>query len=883
MMWGLRMDSNRDVDQHLLGNDAAGLGFFSDLTIIPHTTKERLEHHHRQNKMESQYSLVFDPAGELPNRAAPLVDNMGLLRVGRGMIFVYQDIRALDQRRRYAACASFPLNYVTTEDIAGDFERHPHCSERMRMLTRLLEGQQAVEKERERCRKKAEQREKELEEKKKQDVKDAARAAALAQAAVERVMAEHEKLKEQELVRQQQATELKAQIDKANGEAKTEARRLAKVARQAAEEARQEVAAAEEQVAVKVEEAGRAAHLEQQQKDEISHLDCTGPAYQLRVLKAVKKLATTIIRIDPTWMTESEQKPYPVKCQYFCQLLKEHAQHEKRGAIQFHEMEDLTLEDMNLIDHMVKHSDGRLRVAYHREGFKDAENQEPRVYGSVTITHHTETLEYRRKSRKRKGGSNKELYQRAPKVIKDCEQNADYVEAKGVLDRARMKPAGEALESPDKNPVREVMNDMDGFRQHETKGPAERTEAKRHLTRMEWQETWLRDVTGRLDRQLQSLTWIKPEYLPQTDEAMKCERTAVLGRVRDHFEASGEEDVFEKNKRRKLFVEKPSNWTDQEMRVANENARIATFSNPLLDKPQPELPGVGANVVKRWWQGRWQIEMQPTNYLAKERFRLGDDGVNREYENQAKFIRETRLVEEFTQEYRKDIAYVEDCKVQTRRGEYGDFMQARREEADRAMAAADEHLEAQAEARDARRRRQEAERAERRNATPVSPRREAAGWRDDQWRGRWRDDDWYGGWWDNHPWAAEDNWLAPAAAAAVEETERGQNAPSPKQGPPPKAPPPSFKAPPPRFTLPPAQVANPLPGEEALPLVDQLREALRLEELGSPGAREAPPGLPLPPPPPPMGKATQEGNQITAGVFTRPKGCAAAKETPQRD
>ena len=88
MMWGLRLDSNRDEDQMLLGDDAAGIGLFADLTIVPHTDKERLEHHHRQNRVTTQYPLVFDPAGELPNRVAPLVDNMGLLRVGTDMSYV---------------------------------------------------------------------------------------------------------------------------------------------------------------------------------------------------------------------------------------------------------------------------------------------------------------------------------------------------------------------------------------------------------------------------------------------------------------------------------------------------------------------------------------------------------------------------------------------------------------------------------------------------------------------------------------------------------------------------------------------------------------------------------------------------------------------------
>ena len=79
------------------------VGFLSDLSLIPHTTKDSLEFHHRQIKLDSQYWLVFDPAGQVTNRAAPQVDGMGLLRIGDDMLFVYNDAQALDKRRRYAA------------------------------------------------------------------------------------------------------------------------------------------------------------------------------------------------------------------------------------------------------------------------------------------------------------------------------------------------------------------------------------------------------------------------------------------------------------------------------------------------------------------------------------------------------------------------------------------------------------------------------------------------------------------------------------------------------------------------------------------------------------------------------------------------------------
>ena len=46
-------------------------------------------------------------------------------------------------------------------------------------------------------------------------------------------------------------------------------------------------------------------------------------------------------------------------------------------------MADLTPEDMVSIEHMVNHSDGRLKVAYHREGFKDINDNKPRIFGSV--------------------------------------------------------------------------------------------------------------------------------------------------------------------------------------------------------------------------------------------------------------------------------------------------------------------------------------------------------------------------------------------------------------------------------------------------------------------------------------------------------------------
>ena len=203
-------------------------------------------------------------------------------------------------------------------------------------------------------------------------------------------------------------------------------------------------------------------------------------------------------------------------------------------------------------------------------------------------------------------------------------------------------------------------------------------------------------------------------------------------------------------------------------------------------------------------------------------------------------------------------------------------MQRRREEADRAMAAADAQMHDQAEAREARQNRQEADREGWRNALPVEPKRKAARWHDDQWYGCWNNNDWHG-WWNNQQWAADDPEAAPVAAAVAEEPAREEDAPIPRQGPPPKALPASSKAPPPHFTAP----QDPPPADEALQLVDQLRETLRLEEHGAPGAQGAPPGLPLPPPPPP--RALQGGNQITAGVFTRPKPCAAAKEKPQRD
>ena len=57
-------------------------------------------------------------------------------------------------------------------------------------------------------------------------------------------------------------------------------------------------------------------------------------------------------------------------------------------------MADLTPQDMVSIEEMVIRSEGRLRAAYHREGFKDVKDHRARIYGSVTITYHTLEPEY---------------------------------------------------------------------------------------------------------------------------------------------------------------------------------------------------------------------------------------------------------------------------------------------------------------------------------------------------------------------------------------------------------------------------------------------------------------------------------------------------------
>ena len=632
MCWGSRLDSNRDADQQMLGNNFAGLGFFADLSIVPHTTMERLEHHHRQNKVTIQQPLVFDPAGTMPNRVAPLVDQMALVRVGPEMCYVYQSANALDKRRRYASVSSFPSNYLTAETVTGDFELHPNYSARMDLMDEALAAEEdAILAERQRCKAEAEQLENEIHEKKMREVRDAAHAAAVARAAAEEVKIEQAKAEAKRLATEQSAALLKEQINKANAEAKAEARAKSRAATKAADEARLEACDAQDRLKIKVEEAERAEVVEQEQKDNINCLTPSGPSYKKRLIKAQLDTALAIIRIDPALTKGRGAQAYPLKCNYFCNFLKEIELYEKRGAFQFHEMADLTPQDMVSIEEMVIRSEGRLRAAYHREGFKDVKNHQARIYGSVTITYHTLVPDYNRPTRNRYGASSLKNFDYKPEPVVPCDQNQEYVLANAKLDEVRKEgmPIDEQLAIKEGNKIREVMNDMDDLT-HATKGPECRARARRRAeVDREKNEEWLVDAEQRLLLQVDATSWIKPEYLPTTEAEVKEERKTVLRWLCDllqddmryegnaRFKGNGFLDL---EKRIKIRVPKPHDWTLSMMKEANENARRATSLEPLLDKLQPPAPGVDVNSSKYWYTGRYVVEASEEEDLRDRRF-----------------------------------------------------------------------------------------------------------------------------------------------------------------------------------------------------------------------------------------------------------------------
>ena len=748
MMWSSRLDSNRDKDQHLLGDNWAGFGFFADLTVVPHTSTERLEHHHRQNRETTQRPLVFDPAGEMPNRVAPLVDQMGLLRVGTKLCYVYQNLEALKKRRRFAAVSSFPSNYVTADTISADFEKYPPYTVRMALLDEALAAEEdAVATERERCRAEAEQRENELHEWKMQTIREAATAAAVARAAAETVRIEQERLDALKLAKEKDAAQLKEQIELTNGQAKADAKRASRAAAKVAEEARLEACAAQDKLRIKMEEADRADQFEQEQKDNLGGLQPEGPEYLKRLVQTKLEVALAIIRIDPTWTKGRGIQTYPVKCRLFCQFLKDIELHEKRGAIQFHEMADLTPEDMESIKYMIQRSNGRLKAAYHREGFRDV-HAKARIYGSVTITYHTAAEDYTKPPRKRHGASNKKNYSRKPEVIMPCDQNHAYVQAKNKLDEVRLDgtPIDEQLPIKDGNIVRQVMNDMDDLT-HATKGPEWRATAKRKAkVERACDEAWVAEAEERLQEQLDKTSWIKPEHLPSTEAEVQVERNIVLAQLcelaghpmyanNDLFRGDGFLDL---KKRIKVRIPKPSHWTIGMMQEANENARQATSIEPLLDKLQPPAPGLDVNSIKLWYTGRYVIVVSLEEDLRRERSRLGEQGLERELEDRALFYKEAQKVGELTLAYRRQFA---ESKMSR------NDAPARQAEADRAQANADEQMEVRDDATQRRKRKQEAEREER-------AQRDRAEWRDDHWRGGWHAKGWNAGWNERKQWTS---------------------------------------------------------------------------------------------------------------------------------
>jgi len=410
-------------------------------------------------------------------------------------------------------------------------------------------------------------------------------AAAMARVAADEVRTEQEKLEANKLTAEQNAALLKEQINQANAESKADARAKSKQATKVAEEARLEVDDVRDRLRIKIEELERAEKYAQQEKDNVHCLPPSGPEYTKRLIKRQREVALAIVRIDPNWTKGRGQQAYPIKCQYFCHFLKELELYEKRGAFQFHEMEDLTPEDMVSIEYMVTRSQGRLKVAYHREGFKDIKDQKPRVYGSVTITHHLTDPNVTRRSRRRYGmnAGDRGGDFREEEVIVPCDQNNEYVLAKSKLDEVRLEgtPIDEQLAIKEGNKVRMVMNDMDDLT-HATKGPERRAKAKQRATaEREWSDKWLLIAEQRLLRQVDATQWITAEHLPSTELEVQLERSTVLAKLCSELENHPYyvgnkifrgEGFLKLDKRIKIRVVKPHDWSPEQMREANENA-----------------------------------------------------------------------------------------------------------------------------------------------------------------------------------------------------------------------------------------------------------------------------------------------------------------------
>ena len=88
------------------------------------------------------------------------------------------------------------------------------------------------------------------------------------------------------------------------------------------------------------------------------------------------------------------------------------------------------------------------------------------------------------------------------------------------------------------------------------------------------------------------------------------------------------------------------------MRQANENARLATHEEPLLDKIQPKPPGVDENSIAFWWAGRSVVEASEEEDLKIERFRPHEAGLRQEIHERKIFYVEASKVGELTLAYR---------------------------------------------------------------------------------------------------------------------------------------------------------------------------------------------------------------------------------------